>query len=152
MNSPTKIPIEELKRERDNLWTLGDKFNDIINYMEGGNTPNRSSSEQLVIKGNSISVAAVKPQIAKRTGTVLERVIDIIRSENKFITRTKIEEIADKSGKPFTGTIITTMSVAKDKPDNELVMVKEGKSAVWGLSSWVDKDMNIINGHKPDDI
>lgn len=147
MNTHSSISVEDLKRERDYLWSLGDKYNDIINFKEGANTPGKQNKE-VGVRDNPLPPNNPKRPSTPSRKRVVDTIVEIIKSEGKFLTRKEIIEIGVTNGTRFSDSVVTSMSSANKKADNELGMVKLGHNEVyWGLKSWIGKNGEPLPEH-----
>jgi hypothetical protein len=95
---------------------------------------------ELPKKGNDFYLAG--------NATVLEKILEIIKHECRFLYRKEIIDLAQKYNRPFTGAITSALSQANSNLQSELALYMYQRNAgVWGLKSWI-ADGQIIAGRK----
>ena len=81
--------------------------------------------------------------------TVDNRILSILKEENKFLQRREIEDIAEKKlGKPFKTSIASSLSSIKKKENSNLCLINiNNNNSVWGFKEWLDENGQIKPDH-----
>jgi hypothetical protein len=149
---PTNDIILELTILRDKWLDNAshlDKTIQLIKVNEGLNGVNGHSKTplpQISIRKPERAATVIKKGAIPNFSSmgINDRIIAIIKHENRFLFRTEIEEIAVQLGKPFKNMIASSLSAIRREGNEGLTLYKiEHNAAVWGYQTWLNEDGSI---------
>lgn len=146
--------ISDLEQKRDELLKCAEDFKknaeaiDIaIRWLKddsSGHSPAKKVAT--LINNHTDTMERLEAEFGKGSivgaNGVQAKIVNIIRSEGRFLYRKEIIAIAEEKKIPFSGSITSALSHANANPASEIgLYMYRGNAGVWGLKQW------LINGH-----
>ena len=142
--------IEELKKEKASLEKRLEAINTLLVSYEYSDERNNTETEK---KEDKSKEDKSKDDAFPRESSYLERILYIIKKENRFLHNNEIYNILskydDKDEKQLKRRISAVLSQGKKEVSN-LTNHKIGnsiKNTYWGSKEWIDSDGNILKEH-----